>query len=204
MRTTGSAASSRPTPRQMDDSVDDGERASTSADDPHRLAEALVVLGEGKAAVDLMRRGVSAARASLPATSPERLRMLSRYAQILESTDALAEAEFIRAEALELVESAQLTTRAAVDAYLAYGLLLSKMHNYDGALARLKEAARRVEALDGIGELRRQIILAQAWRSQAQAYEALGEFSLASDALDVLMNVKRQIRFLVFAHSRGG
>jgi hypothetical protein len=62
---------------------------------------------------------------------------------------------------------------------------------------------RRTEELDGIGELHRQIILAQAWQSQAQALEALGEFSQASNALDELMNVKRHIRLLVFSPSHG-
>jgi hypothetical protein len=77
------------------------------------------------------------------------------------------------------------------------------MHHYDGAIARLKEAVRRTEELEDIGTLHRQIILAQAWRSQAQAFEALGEFSEASNALDVLMNVKRHIRFIVFSPSGG-
>ena len=146
-----------------------------------------------------MRRKVNAARAALPATSLTLLRLRSEYAGILESTDALAEAEFIRAEAVEIIESAQIRSQDAVDAFLKYGLLLCKMHNYDGAVARLKEAVRRTEELDNVGALHQQIILAQAWRGQAQALEALGEFSQASNALDALMNVKRQIRFLVFA-----
>lgn len=161
------------------------------------------MLGEAKAAVDMMRSEVNAARSSVPPTSVALLRLLSQYARVLESTDALAEAEFIRTEALDIVEAAQLTNRDAVDALLEYGLLLCKMHNYDGAVTRLKEAIRRAEELDGIGELRRQIIIAQAWRGQAEAFEALGDFSDASDALDVLMNVKRHIRFLVFSPSRG-
>lgn len=188
----------------MNDHVEkNGDHSAAGGDETYHIAEALVVLGERKAAVDLIRRAVSAARSSLPATSIRRLRLLSQYANILESTDGFAEAEFIRAEALELVESAQLTTQDAVDAFLAYGLLLCKMHNYDGAIARLKEAVRLAEALDGIGELQQQIILAQAWRSQAQAFEELGEFSQASEALDVLMNVKRKLRFIVFSPSRG-
>lgn len=182
----------------MNDPVDDREHPTPADDEPFRLAQALVALGEPKAAVDSMRRRVSAAR-SLPATSLRRLHLLSRYADILESTDGLAEAEFIRAEALEVVEAAQLTTQDAVDAFLAYGLLLCKMHNYDGAIARLNEAVRRAEELEDIGELQQQIILAKAWRSQAQAYEELGEFANASNALDVLMNVKRKIRFIVFS-----
>ena len=151
----------------------------------------------------MMRAEVNAARGSLPPTSLELLRLLSQYARILASADAFAEAEFIWTEALEIVEAAEVTTREAVDALLEYGLLLGKMHNYDGAVARLKEAVRRADALDGIGDLRRQIIIAQAWRGQAEAFEALGDFSDASDALDVLLNVKRHIRFLVFSPSRG-
>ena len=168
-------------------------------DEAHRHAAALVVLGEGKTAVDLMRGKVSRARTSLPPASPALFRVLSQYAEILESTDALAEAEFIRAEALEIVVSAELATQDAVEAVLCYGLLLCKMHNYDGALARLKDAVRRAEALEGIDELDRQIILARAWRGEAEAFEALGEFSQASNALDVLLNVKRSLRFLVFS-----
>lgn len=186
----------------MSDSVNDREDRSASDDEAHRHAAALVVLGEAKTAVDLMRQRVSRARASLPPTSPALLRVLSRYADILESTDALAEAEFIRAEALEIVVSAELTTQDAAQAFLGYGLLLCKMHNYDGALARLKETVRRAETLDGIDELDRQIILAHAWRGQAQAFEALGEFSQASNALDVFMSVKRSMRFIAFAPSR--
>jgi tetratricopeptide (TPR) repeat protein len=159
----------------------------------------LVALGEGKAAVDLLRRKVNVARSSLPGASATLLRLLSVYAGILESTDALAEAEFIRVEALEIVASAQTTTLDAIDAFLKHGLLLSKMHNYDGAVAKLKEAVRRTEELDSLDALHQQIILAQAWRGQAQALEALGEFTQASDALDALLNVKRKIRFIVFS-----
>ncbi len=179
-----------------------GEDSTTSRHEAYRLADALVTLGEGRAAVDLIRRELQLARSSLPTGSATLVRLLSEYAGILESTDALAEAEFIRAEALEIVASAQETTHETVEAFLRYGMLMVKMHNYDGAIARLKEAVRRTEELDGIGALHRQIILAQAWRSRAQALEALGEFSEASNALDVLMNVKRQIRFLVFSPSR--
>ena len=161
------------------------------------------MLGEGKAAVDLMRREVSVARSTAPATPAALLRLLLQYARVLESTDALAEAEFVRTEALEIVGAEQLATRDAADAVLEFGLLLCKMHNYDGAVACLKDAVRRAEALDGIGDLRRQMIVAQAWKGQAQAFEALGEFSQASDALDALMNVKRQLRFLVFSPSHG-
>jgi tetratricopeptide (TPR) repeat protein len=187
----------------MNDGVLNHEDPAAHREDVYSLAEALVALGEGRAAVDLIRREVNAAR-SLSAAPLTLLRLLSQYAGILESTDALAEAEFIRAEALEIVASAQMTTQDAVEAFLKYGMLLCRMHNYDGAIARLKEAVRRTEELDEIGALQRQIILAQAWRSQAQAFEALGEFSQASNALDVLLNVKRLIRFIVFAPTRGG
>ena len=172
---------------------------SATDEEAYRLAGALVTLGEGKAAIDLMRRKVNAARREHPATSPSLFRVLSEYAGILESTDALAEAEFIRAETLEIVASAQMTTRDAVEAFLRSGLLLCKMHNYDGAIARLKEAVRRAEELREIDALQQEVIIAEAWRCQAQAFEALGEFSQASNALDVLMNVKRHIRFLVFS-----
>jgi tetratricopeptide (TPR) repeat protein len=187
----------------VDDAVRNHEDPTERRQDVYCLAETLVALGEGRAAVDLIRREVNAAR-SLPAAPLTFLRLLSQYAGILESTDALAEAEFIRAEALEIVASEQMTTQDAVEAFLKYGMLLCRMHNYDGAIARLKEAVRRTEELDDIGALHRQIILAQAWRSQAQALEALGEFSQASNALDVLLNVKRLIRFIVFAPTRGG
>ena len=184
----------------MKENASHRERAPAPSDEEaYRLASVLVTLGEGKAAVDLMRRIVNTARCSLPTSSPSLLRVLSEYAGILESTDGLAEAEFVRAEVLEIALSAQMTKQDAVEALLRYGLLLCKMHNYDGAIARLKEAVRRVEELDGMVALHQEIILAQAWRSLAQAYEALGEFSQASNALDVLMTVKRQIRFLVFS-----
>jgi tetratricopeptide (TPR) repeat protein len=186
----------------MNESTSSRERPVPSDDDAYRLACALVALGEGKAAVDMMRRKLNSVRAAVAPGSPELFRVLSAYAGILESTDALAEAEFIRAEAVEIVESTRMTDRDAVEEFLKYGLLLCKMHNYDGAIARLKEAVRRAEALDGAEALTQEIILAQAWRSQAQAFEALGEFSEASNALDALMNVKRQIRFLIFSMAR--
>ncbi len=183
----------------MSESASNRERPKAADEEAHGLASALVTLGEGKAAVDLMRCKVNAARRSLPPASPSLFRVLSEYAGILESTEALAEAEFIRAEALEIVVSSQMAGAGAVEAYLRYGLLLCKMHNYDGAIARLKEAVSRAEELEGIGPLHQEIIIAEAWRCQAQAFEALGEFSQASNALDVLMNVKRHIRFLVFS-----
>jgi len=165
----------------------------------HRL-DAMVAIGEGKAAVDRIRRQVTAARTNPPPPATF-LRILGQYASTLESTDALAEAEFIRTEALEIVTASQMTCRDAVDAFLGHGLLLVKMHNYDGAIAKLDEAIRRAEALDGIEELDRQIIIARATRGKAQALEALGEFSQASSALDALMHIKRHIRFIVFAAS---
>lgn len=183
----------------MNEGVSNRDDPAAFREEAFRLANALVALGEGKAAVDLIRRKVNTARSALPAESMVLLELLSQYAAVLESTDALAEAEFIRAETLEIVESTRLRTQEAVEAFLNYGLLLCKMHNYDGAVARLKEAVRRTEELDSIGALHQQIILAQAWRGQAEAFEALGEFSQASDALDTLMHVKRHIRFLVFA-----
>ncbi|MGH7707862.1 MAG: hypothetical protein ACREQC_11820 [Candidatus Binataceae bacterium] len=185
----------------MNEETREREDAAADRDEFPRLADALIALGEGKAAVDLIRRDVNSAR-TRPGSSQRLLRLLGQYAGILESTDALAEAEFIRAEALEIVTSAEMTNQDALEAFLKYGILLCKMHHYDGAIARLKEAIRRAEELGSLGSLERQIILAQAWRSQAEAFEALGEFSQASNALDVLMNVKRQIRFIVFAPTR--
>ncbi len=161
------------------------------------------MLGEPKTAVDLMRLTMNAARAAEPPASVGLFRALSQYAAILESADAFAEAEFIHAEALEIVAAAQLTTQEAALAFLASGLLLHKMHNDAGALAHFKEAVARAEALEDVDELDRQIILAQAWKGQAQAFEALGQFTEASNALDVLMGVKRSLRFVAFSPSRG-
>ena len=165
--------------------------------------DALIAIGEGKVAVDMIRKVVDAARRREPQSAPELLQILMLYAKTLESTDALAEAEFIWTEALEVIAAASLDNLATVDALLRYGLLLTKMHNYDGAVAKLKEAIHRADALTDVEDLDRQILLARAWRGRAQALEALGEFEQASNALDVLMNIKRQIRFLVFATSRG-
>ncbi|MBV8354470.1 MAG: hypothetical protein JO101_04060 [Candidatus Eremiobacteraeota bacterium] len=114
----------------------------------------------------------------------------------------MAEAEFIWNEALDAIASAEIADEIAVQAYLRAGLLLVKMHNYDGAVAKLREAIRRAEELTAMDELSRQIVLADAWRGQSQAFEALGEFSQASNALDTLMNIKRHIRFIVFALGR--
>jgi tetratricopeptide (TPR) repeat protein len=186
----------------MNEGVSHPKDPAAGDEEAYRLAEALIALGEPKAAVDMMRRKVNTARKSLPTDTVVRLQLLSQYAGILEAADALAEAEFIRAEAVEMVASGHVPAEDALDAFLKYGLLLCKMHNYDGAIASLKEAVRRAEELDTLGDLQQQIILAQAWRSQAQAFEALGEFSQASEALDVLTNVKRQIRYLVFSMVR--
>lgn len=166
--------------------------------------DALIAIGEGKVAVDMIRKVVDNARRRPPETPGELLRILTLYATTLEATDALAEAEFVWNEALEVIASASLETLDTADALLRYGLLLTKMHNYDGSVARLKEAIHRADALTDVEDLDRQILLARAWRGRAQALEALGEFEQASNALDVLMNIKRQIRFLVFATSRGG
>jgi tetratricopeptide (TPR) repeat protein len=167
-------------------------------EETYRLAHELIALGEGKVAVDMLRKKVNIARKSPPSGTLMRLRLLSQYAGILESIDALAEAEFIRAEALEIVGSGFVTAEDALDAYLKHGLLMVKMHHYDGAVARLKEAVRRAESLESLGNLQQQIIIAQAWKGQAEAFEALGELEQASQALDALANVKRHIRFLVF------
>ena len=111
----------------------------------YRLACALVTLGEGKVAIDLMRRKVNAARRALTQPAPALFRVLTDYAAILESMDALAEAEFIRAEVLEIVAAEQQPTQDGVEALLRSGLLLCKMHNYDGAIARLREAVSGAE-----------------------------------------------------------
>lgn len=188
---------------QMKEGATERDDAAARRDEAYRHAQALVALGEPKTAIDLMRRVMNAARESLPPASPELFRALSQYAAILEGANAFAEAEFVQAEALEIVSAAQLTTEEAVLAFLANGLLLFKLHNYDGALARLKEAVVRAEALEDVDELDRQIILARAWQAQAQVLEARGEFTDASNALDVFMGVKRSIRFVAFAPSRG-
>ncbi|MBV9440996.1 MAG: hypothetical protein JOZ24_13505 [Candidatus Eremiobacteraeota bacterium] len=177
-------------------------RAAPDAAEQHRLAEALVALGEPRAAVDLMRRELNFARAASEEPSRELLRLLGYYAGILESTDALAEAEYVRVEALDIVNALALDDRDAVDAYLRHGMLLVRIGNYSAALTQLREAVRRADALEDVGALEQQIILAQAWRAQAQALEELGEFSEASDALDTLVNVKRQTRVLVWSPRR--
>jgi tetratricopeptide (TPR) repeat protein len=186
----------------VSESAPNREDPAAGDEEVFRLCSELVALGEGKAAVDFIRHKVNAARKSLPTDTLMRLRLLSQYAGILESTEALAEAEFIRAEALQIAESGQVTPDDAIDAFLKHGLLLGKMHDYDGSIARLKEAVRRTEEREDMSALAQQIILAQAWRGQVQAFEALGEFAQASNALDTLENVKRRIRFLVFSDAR--
>ena len=172
-------------------------------DDAYRLAGALIELGELRAAVDLMRQEVSGARAAVPIDHAMLVRLLSQYAEILEMTRAFGEAMFVRAEVVEVVASARLPAAVVVDAYLKYGLLLCKLHNYHAAIANLREAVRRCEELDEIGALRCQIVLAQAWRGQAQALEAIGLFAEATSALDQLTEIKGQIRFMLFSPSRG-
>ena len=167
-----------------------------------RLAT-LIAIGEGTAAIDRIRAFVNAARTNPPDSPLAFVRILAQYAGVLESTEAFAEADFIWSEALGAIESAEIKNRDAAEAFLRHGLLLIKMHNYDGAVAKLKAAVQRAEALEDVEELDRQIILARAWRGQAQALEALGEFNEASSTLDTLMNVKRQIRFIAFAPTRG-
>jgi tetratricopeptide (TPR) repeat protein len=185
----------------MDGRVPDGD-PTQRVEELCRLADALIGLGESKTAADLLRREVYLARSEPPSESIALLRLLSGYAGVLEGIDAFAEADFVRAEALQIVEAAQLATFEGVDAFLRYGQLQCKMKNYEPAIGHLQEATRRAERLDGVDELQRQIVLAEAWRSLALAFEAVGEFSQASDALDVLTTAKRRIRFLVFSSSR--
>src|SRR5579872_5118744 len=154
---------------------DEDRDLSAGDEEAFRLAQELVALGEGKAAIDMLRKKVNLARKAPPAGTLMRLRLLSQYAGILESIDALAEAEFIRAEALGIAESGFVTPEDALEAYLGHGLLLVKMQKYDVAVAKLQEAVRRAEALESLGNLQQQIIIAQAWKGQAEAFEALGE-----------------------------
>ncbi len=180
-----------------------------SAQDPaagdeetYRLCTELIALGEWRFAVDCMRRKVNRARRCLPTNSLMRLRLLSQYAGILELTGAYGEAEFIRKESIEIVESGLVTAEDAVDAFLNYALLLTKVRNYRDAIVKLKEAARRAEQLGNIEPLEQQIILAKVWRGLVEAYEGEGELSQASEALDALDNVKGRIRYLIFCISR--
>ncbi len=187
----------------MNDRMESDEQRAANADEVYRLAQTLVALGEAKAAVDMMRRRVSKARSALPATSVARLRLLSHYAEHSRKCGRSGGSRVHLGRGDRAGRS-----RAARDA--RRGRRFSQLRAaavQDAQLRRcdrgLQEAVRRAEELDGITELRQQTILAQAWRSQAQAFEELGEFSKASDALDTLMNVKRHIRFIVFSPSRG-
>lgn len=171
-------------------------------EEAYRLCAELVALGEAKAALDCMRKRVNRARRSLPRTPLMHLRLLAQYAEILESAGALGEAEFIRARSIEIIKSGHVTPEDAVDAFLKYGLLLARNRDYNEAIATLKEAVRRAEDLDGVSRLEQQIILAKAWRGLVEALEGQGELSQATDALDVLENVKRRIRYLVFSIKR--
>lgn len=164
---------------------------------------ALVELGEAKAAVDQIRRQVNTSRASPDSSPATILRLLCEYATLLESADALTEAEFVWSEALELVAANELRSLEAAHAFLGQGLLRVKTHDYNEAVAKLKEAVERAEELAAADELDRQILLAKAWRGQSQAFEALGLFSAASSALDALTSIKRQIRFIAFSPTRG-
>ncbi len=187
----------------MSESAGEGVRDPSLGDEEaYRLCTELVSLGELRAAVDYMRRKVNRARKSMPADSRMHLRLLSQYAAILELTETYGEAEFLRAKAVEIVETGTVSAEDALDAYLTYGLLLTRNRNYNAALAPLKEALRRAETVEAIAPVEQQIALAKAWRALQQAYEGLGELSQASDALDALDNIKRLIRYLVFSMSR--
>ncbi len=175
---------------------------SVGDEEAYRLSTDLVSLGELRAAIDYMRRKVNRARKTMPADSRMHLRLLSQYAAILELTETYGEAEFLRAKAVEIVETGSVSPEDAVDAYLKYGLLLTRNRNYSAAIRPLKEAVRRAEALQDAVPVEQQITLAKAWRGLQQANEGLGELSQASDALDVLDNIKRLIRYLVFSMSR--
>jgi tetratricopeptide (TPR) repeat protein len=168
----------------------------------YRLCTDLIALGEWRFAVDCLRRKVNRARRSFPTNSVMHLRLLSQYAAILEQTGAFGEAEFIRKESIEIVESGFVTAPDAVDAFLSYGLLLTKVRNYNAAIERLQEAERRAEKLEEASPLEQQVILAKVWKGLVQAYEGQGELSKASEALDALDTVKGRIRYLIFSMSR--
>jgi len=178
------------------------EDPAAGDDETYRLCTELVALGEWRFAVDCMRRKVNRARRSLPTNSLMHLRLLSQYAGILELTSAFGEAEFIRKQSIEIVESGFVTAEDAVEAYLNYGLLLVRTRNYNAAAARLREAANRAEKLESIAPLEQEIMLAKVWRGLVQAYEGQGELTQASQALDALDNVKSRIRYLIFSMSR--
>jgi tetratricopeptide (TPR) repeat protein len=171
-------------------------------DETYRLCTELVALGEWRFAVDCMRRKVNRARRTLPADSMMRLRLLAQYALILELTGAYGEAEFIRKEAIEIVESGIVTPEDAVEAFLGYGLLLTKTRNYGEAIENLKEAVQRAQKLEGTPALEHQVILAKAWKGLIQAYEGQGELSQTSEALDALDDIKGRIRYIIFSMPR--
>ncbi len=189
-------------PLRDDEGVPNADDPASGDEIGYRLCTELVSIGELRAAVDYMRRKVNRARKASPANSLMQLRLLSQYAAILEITETYGEAEFLRAKAVEIAETGSVSPEDAVDAYLRYGLLLTKNRNYNAAIEPLKEAIRRAEALDGPLPIEQQIILAKAWRGLQQAYEGMGELSEATNALDTLENVKRLIRYLVFSMSR--
>jgi tetratricopeptide (TPR) repeat protein len=168
----------------------------------YRLSTELIELGELRAAVDCMRRKVNRARKALPDNALMHLRLLSQYAGILEMTGAFGEAEFLRAESIEIVKSGHVRVEEAVDAYLKFGLLLARNRNYHAAIATLNEAIRRAEELTDTSPLEQRIIVAKAWRGLSQAYEGIGELTQASEALDMLDSAKRLIRYLVFSMKR--
>lgn len=186
----------------MNEEARSAQDLAAGDEETYRLCTELIALGEWRFAVDCMRRKVNRARRSLPTNSLMRLRLLSQYAGILELTGAYGEAEFIRKESIEIVESGLVTAEDAVDAFLSYALLLTKVRNYRDAIVKLNEAARRAERLGNIEPLEQQIILAKVWKGLVEAYEGEGELSQASQALDALDTVKGRIRYLIFSMSR--
>lgn len=184
----------------MNDPIRDWEDIVARYEESRRL-DSLVEIGERRVAIDRIRRQVNGARTITPQSPLDFLLLLAQYARMLEIGDALAEADFVFSEAFEAADG-RVLTREIVDALLAHGLLLTKMHNYDGAVAKLQEVVRRAEALEDITELDRRLILAKAWRGISQAFEALGELSKASAALDAFTDIKREIRYIVFSASR--
>jgi tetratricopeptide (TPR) repeat protein len=186
----------------MNEGTPDAADPAAGDEEAYRLCTDLITLGEWRFAVDCMRRKVNRARRSLPANSLMHLRLLSQYAAILELTEAYGEAEFLRRESIEIAESGLVTAEDAVEAFLNYGLLLVKVRNYSAAVPKLTEAIRRADAIEDFSPLAQQVALAKGWRALQQAYEGLGEFDKASNALDALDDVKRQIRYLIFSMKR--
>jgi tetratricopeptide (TPR) repeat protein len=186
----------------MNDEAPNVQDPAAGDEEAYRLCTDLIALGEWRFAVDCMRRKVNRARRTLPTNSMMHLRLLSQYAGILEQTGAFGEAEFIRKESIEIAKSGLVTPEDAVEAFLSYGLLLTKVRNYGAAIDGLQEAARRAEKLDDVAPLEQQVILAKVWKGLIQAYEAQGELSQASEAIDALDTVKGRIRYLIFSMSR--